>query len=158
MKIVKVHHADHGVPFSTLEWALERIAPTAGFFAVTVDLPDGHAPLLSALYGPLAGDPPVEDEDVVYVQRTPDRPLSRMVRRPPRPTHRLTVIGIVTGEGDDKGAVLFTAYGGELAEREPGDGSLVPGSPEHARAAAFWAVHALALVEPPVEPSTESAE
>lgn len=138
---MKVFHADHGVAEETLAWAVAQVVP--GFFARTFELPPGAPDLLNSLYGPASGDAPVGEEEVLRRHRSPDRPLSRMVRRPSRPTRLLTVIGIAPMTGEE--AVIYTAYGGPMASREPGDASLVLGSPEHQEAVAFWATHALAL-------------
>lgn len=135
---MKVHHADHGVTADTLAWALGVIKPT-GFFIRTLTLPEEHPDLLNALYGPASGDAPVSESEVHYTQRSEDRPMSRMVARPKRPTRLLTIIGM----GGDNSPVVFTAYGGPAAEREPGDRGL--DTPEEKAAAeAFWASHALA--------------
>ncbi len=138
---MKIFHADHGVSEKVLAWAVAQVS-SPGFFARTFELPPEETDLLNGLYGPACGDPPVEDEVTFTRQRSPDRPLSRMVRRPARPTRLLTVIGVAPQEGGE--AVIYTAYGGPLAAREPGDASLVLGSPEHQEAVAFWATHALA--------------
>jgi hypothetical protein len=139
MKIVKCFHADHGVTESLMAWAIEQVQPS-GFFLRTLTLPEGYASLANGLYGPAAGDPDVEESEARYVQRTADRPPSRMVARAPRPSRLLTIIGVA--EGDD--VTVFTAYGGPAAEREPGDPTLKLGTPERDAAVAFWSKHALA--------------
>lgn len=135
---MKVFHADHGVTESTLMWAIAQIGGS-GFFLQTFTLPDAHPDLMNALYGPSSGDEPVSDEDVHFVKRSEDRPESRMVKLPKRPTRLLTVIGIL-GDGE---VTIFTAYGGPVAEREPGDVTLRTDE-EKAAAVAFWSTHALA--------------
>ena len=144
--IVKCYHADHGVSEATMLWALEQeiganVAQIArGFFLLTLTLPDGHADLRNSLYGPASGDEPVDESRVHYRRRTPDRPESRMVSEPARPTRLLTIIGTI----DEDGVTVYTAHGGPAAEREPGDPTLTAGTPEHDAAVAFWAQHALA--------------
>lgn len=133
-----VFHADHGVSAETIAWALSTINPQ-GFFLRTLELPVAHPDLMNALYGPLAGDAPVSEESVHYAKRSEDRPASRMVSAPKRPTRLLTIIGIA--QGDD--VKVFTAYGGPCAEREPGDPTLGT-EEEKVAAATFWAQHALA--------------
>lgn len=136
--IANVFHADHGVSNETLMWALSQINP-AGFFLRTLELPEGHCDLLSALYGPLAGDAPVSDDVVSFVKRSEDRPASRMINMPKRPTRLVTVIGIVKEDG----VTIFTAYGGPCAPREVGDATLATDE-EKKESADFWAQHALA--------------
>lgn len=135
---MKVFHADHGVTASTLEWALAQINPT-GFFLRTLTLPEDHVDLLNGLYGPASGDEPIHDNVVTFNKRSEDRPASRMVNLPKRPTRLLTIIGMVA----DGETTIFTAYGGPAAEREPGDVTLVSEADMKA-AADFWATHALA--------------
>ena len=131
-----VYHSDHGVDQNLLTWALAQVS-APGFFLTTVEIPVEFGDLSNSLHGPASGDAPVAENDVTYVQRSADRPLSRMVERPTRPTRLLTVVGI-RGEGED---TVFTAYGGPPALREVGDPSL--SSDEKAASAAFWAEHAL---------------
>ncbi len=138
-QIVKCFHADHGVTPETMAWAVEQIAPE-GFFLRTLTLPPEHPDLENGLWGPASGDAPVHEGEVHYAARSPDRAPSRMVARAKRPTRLLTVIGTASPEG----VMLFTAFGGPSAEKEPGDRSLVPGTPDHDRSVAFWAQHALA--------------
>ncbi len=141
LSIASIFHADHGVTNETIMWALSEIQPT-GFFLRTLELPVGHVDLLNALYGPVAGDAPVSDDDVSFAKRSEDRPASRVVNLPMRPTRLVTLIGIVK----DGAATIFTAYGGPAAEREPNDPTLAT-EEEKATAAAFWATHALAMWE-----------
>jgi len=145
MKIVKCFHADHGVSENLMLWALTQIRPV-GFFLRTITLPANHADLTNRLYGPAAGDAPVHESTVHYEQRSVDRPASRMVSAPARPTRLLTLIG--AADGDD--VTIYTAYGGPAAEREPGDPTLSAGTPEHDAAVTFLetacAVHRQAYI------------
>jgi hypothetical protein len=51
---------------------------------------------------------------------------------------------VIAGPGDDglDGVVLYTAYGGKCAPREPGDTSL--NDEQRLESQAFWSEHALA--------------
>jgi len=137
---ISVFHADHEVSTATIEWAVSHINPQ-GFFLRTLELPEGHADLMNALWGPVCGDPSMEGESYIKVRDPNDkwRPETPFVKRAARPTRLLTIIGVAEGE-DVK---VFTAYGGPAAHRVPGDPSLVPGTAEHAEAVAFWKTHAL---------------
>lgn len=152
---MKVFHADHGVSTALLSWAVSQIKEE-GFFLRTCEIPEEFPDLMNALYGPVCGDAPVPESEVFYVKRSEDRPPSRMVRAPKRPTRLLTIIGVRhlpaepkqwwddTPPSDDE-VTLFTAYGGPSATREPGDVLLSLGSDEErADAAKFWSQHALA--------------
>jgi hypothetical protein len=137
MNIAKVFHADHGISNDLILSAVMRLKPEEGFSALTLELEE--ACVMSALYGPKAGDGPVTDAEVDMVKRSEDRPPSRMVDKPKRPSSKLTVVGVRSGEA----ATIYTAYGGPLAPREPGDASMTTDA-EKAESAAFWAEHALA--------------
>lgn len=140
VKLSRVFHADHGVSDATIQAALDAADLSEGFFLRTVELDDGHAPLVNALHGPACGDPPVRDS-VRRVRDAADawRQETPFVKRAPRATRLLTMIGMVK----DGGAEIWTAYGGPAATRIPADPSLVPGSAEYAEAVAFWRDHAL---------------
>lgn len=138
--IAKIFHADHGVSEATLAWAVEHINPE-GFFLRTLTLPPEHADLTNNLYGPSAGDAPVKGEVMVRDVNDEWRGATPFVNLPPRPTRKLTVIGL---EEDGK-VTLFTAYGGPSAERIPSDPSLADDPEGKARAEAFWAQHALSI-------------
>lgn len=125
-------HKDHGLQAAHIEVAEQLCRERSGFFIVTVSVFD---PLPCRLYGPIMGDPPVAAEDTYMAQRSPDRPMSRLVRWPTRVDARMTVIG----EGPD---VIYTAFGGPVAPREPGDPTL--SDTDRAESEAFWRAHALA--------------
>jgi hypothetical protein len=88
------------------------------------------------------GDPPIRESDVYYAARPGRAWPSRLVCRPMRPTHLLTVVA-VEQEGQ---WVLATVYGGPEAPREVADPNLT-GQRYIAESAAFWRDHALANEE-----------
>jgi len=141
IKILPASHVDHGVPIGTLQHALEHFAGEDKFFAKTLHLPDGFPGVPSALYGPLAGDAPVEECDVYYGVRGGRKCASRLVGNPDRLVRTLVVIaGPAPGE---EGLVLYTCYGGQVAPREPGDTSINTWE-EVLASREFWGQHALA--------------
>ena len=140
-KGVPVFHADHGLDWGHFDYIDEVLgALSPGFFIAVFPLPDDCADLLSALYGPAAGDNPVPESEVSY-QKRGDRPgPSRLVDRPHRPCRGMVICGI---NGED--AKIFTAYGTQAktpAPREWWDSSMTPA--EAVEAARFWCDHALA--------------
>lgn len=140
MQIKKIYHADHGIPHLVVLQVIKDLRLPEGFFLRTTTLPDGAPDAMNALYGPRSGDAPIKESAVFYAKRSEDRPPSRMVDLPKRPTRTVTAIGMVEADG----VTVYTIYGGPAAEREPGDPSLT-NDPEAAKAArAFWAQHALA--------------
>ena len=140
MEIVKCYHADHGVQYETMQWAVEQIRPR-GFFLKTLVLPEGHEPLMSNLYGPASGDSPVKGEILVRDVNDEWRGATPFVDAPPRRTRLLTVIG----EESESQVTLYTCYGGPAAERVPSDPSLADDPEGRAAAEKFWAVHALSI-------------
>jgi hypothetical protein len=140
---VPVHHSDHGLEESHYAFIDQILQEQNGLFAVCVSLPPECPDLLSALYGPTAGDLAICEEDVEYIVRN-DRPgKSRMISLPLRPCRRLAVIGIA---GDN--AEIFSAYGTQACDptpREWWDSSMKPH--EAAAAAQFWCDHALSTGE-----------
>lgn len=141
IKVLPTSHVDHNVPAGTLWYALEHFTDRTEFFAEVVPLPGGFPGVPSSLYGPLAGDDPVEERDVHYIVRLGRRCSSRMVARVDRLVRTLVVIaGPVQGVD---GLVLYTCYGGQIAPREPGDTSINTWE-EVLASREFWSQHALA--------------
>jgi len=134
-------HLDHGLTKEHVAFIVERFSDRDGFFIETFDLPESLSPLKSALYGPLAGDEPVSEGDVRYAVRGDRAGESRLVDFSQRETRACTVIA---GPNDGKPCVLYTAYGGQCAPREPFDPGLAEDEKGRGEAVAFWADHALA--------------
>jgi hypothetical protein len=139
--IKKIFHADHGIEQTVIQQVIDSLNLQPGFFLKTTTLPEGAPDAMNALYGPASGDAPVTAfDDVFYAIRSEDRPPSRMIDLPKRPTRMVTVIGMV----EDDGITVYTIYGGPAAEREPGDPTIA-NDPELVKSAkAFWSQHALA--------------
>lgn len=134
-----VYHADHGVSDRHIKELALYSVPRSGFFLKTVRLPMGFDDLMTGLYGPVMGDPPVREDQVEYRVRNNRKGESRVVARPHRRTRLMTMIGI----RDEKGVTFFTIYGGPAAPREPWDPSM--NDAERAESVEFWSKHALAL-------------
>ena len=137
---LRVFHADHGIG-KFHEAVIKRLFADAGpgFLIKTVELPTECPDLLSGIHGPIAGDEPVPSSEVHWAKRGNRAGLSRLCRRPARPTRLMTVIGKWDLGSDE--IQVFTAYGGPLAPREITDATLPADAAEEA--CAFWAVHAL---------------
>jgi len=145
VRVTSESHLDHGLSPECVAWILGEFADRTAFFLVTLELPPELEPegLVSALYGPLAGDEPVPEAEVTYACRGARTAPSRLVARPVRPTRVVTVIA--GPDGPDGAMTLYTAYGGPCAPREPGDPQLQGNEAGLAESRAFWALHALAL-------------
>lgn len=116
----KDSHLDHNLTEAQVNFILERFADRAGFFIETVELPADLGTVPCGLFGPVMGDMPVVEGagDVYYRKRGVRAYESRLVDRDPRPTNKLTVIA---GPHDGHDCVLFTAFGGPVSPKEPGD-------------------------------------
>lgn len=118
----------HGCPpGSQGPWVLAAVSPVEFY---------------STLVGPVAGDPPVPEEDVVYRVRPGRQWASRMVsntdKYKPKATNNLVV---VVGPHQGLPYLLYTVYPAPAAHREPGDTHLTGDDLENSRA--FWRIHAL---------------
>lgn len=140
MKIAAESHVDHALTHEQLEWLTARFVDRRAFFIETVELPVSMGTVPCGLHGPLAGDQPVPESEVVYQTRGDRKHPSRMVARPPRPTRTVTVIA---GPHGEEPCILYTAFGGPLTPKEPGDPTLTP--EQRAESERIWALHALSL-------------
>lgn len=152
LKVSEVSHLDHGLSPEHMAWLTaalnERIAAgeaegvSVHTFTIPPSLPGLHTALRACL--PRRG----------RWERRGDRAwLSRVVDKPMRWTRKCTA---VVGPHEGDAHVLYTAYGGPAAPREPGDPSLTDAT-ERAASEAFWSHHALAIGGPPTTPESEAA-
>lgn len=143
--ITSQSHLDHGLTAAHLSFILRHFADREAFFAETIELPAELRPLECALRGPAVGMRPVLDAEVVLRPRSGRNYPSRLLADPslggPLFVRQMTVIAGPAAGGHP--CVLYTAHGGPLAPREPGDTSL--NAAERAESVTFWAEHALAL-------------
>lgn len=133
-------HLDHGLTGPQIAHLLLTFEERDGFFIETLELPAALGALPCALRGPAMGEPPVgSDAPVVYERRGGRAYDSRLVDWERTTTRLVTVIA---GPHEGHPCVLYTAYGGPLAPKEPGDPTLKP--EEREASEAFWSEHALA--------------
>jgi hypothetical protein len=138
MEITGDSHLDHGLLTSHIDYLLWQFGDRSEFFVETLELPAELISLKCGLHGPATGGDPVPEDEVFYEKRG-DRPgESRLCRRDLIETRKVTV---VAGPHDGKPCVLFTAYGGPCAPREPWDDSLT--ADQKAESEKFWHEHAL---------------
>jgi hypothetical protein len=131
-------HLDHSLSEDLVLWICEVFTMDPELKVRTVQVPAHLEPISSALYGPICGDAPVLEPEVTYARRGDRSYESRLCARPARPTRTLTVI---TGPHQGHGCVLYTAFGGPLTPKEPGDPTLTAENRDFAEK--FWAEHAL---------------
>ena len=137
-----VAHLDHALSPSVVALVSQHYQGRDGFFIASFELPPELPSVPCGLHGPATGEPPVGDDEVTLVVRPPRSYPSRTCQRPPVMTRTITVIA---GPHEGASCVLYTAFGGPLAPREPEDASLQTDE-ARAEARAFWSQHALNLV------------
>lgn len=145
MKIIKESHVDHGLTKSQIAYIENVFRNKKAFFIETIDLSDvGLGTVPCGLHGPCMGDGSVDESDVSYIYRNGRPNSSRCVDRPEQMTSKVTVIaGPHKDEetGEEYSCVLYTAFGGPLAPKEPDDPAMK--IEELDKSKAFWAEHAL---------------
>jgi hypothetical protein len=143
MIITEQSHLDHGLTGDQIAYILEQTSDKDAFFIESFELPESLGTVPSGLYGPAAGDEPIPEVAVIYKRRGDRKGESRMIAAPARQQSWVTVIG---GPDDSGALILYTAYGGPLAPREPFD---VLDEPAEVReeSETFWAEHALSTFE-----------
>lgn len=146
MKIIAESHLDHGLSHehcSLIQRCYKNEQCEDGVVVATFTVPAGMPELFSALRGPCVGDRPIGSEEVFYRIRGNREGSSRLCYWPPKVTREITaVMGRMTKPGPHHGeAVLFTAYPGPQAPREPWDTTMTERQKEES--VAFWAKHAL---------------
>lgn len=139
LEIHEKSHLDHGLSSEHVAYILGLFNDRTGFFRETVTLPAGLSALLCGLYGPTVGDAPVPEAEAFYIVREDRSYASRTVWREGRPSRELSVIA---GPFEGRPCVLYTAFGGPLTPREPGDLNIATWE-ELVEARRFWAEHAL---------------
>jgi hypothetical protein len=131
-------HVDHGLTEDQRIYIMDHFRGKDGFFAETITLPEFLDTVPCSLYGPSMGDTDISEASVYYAKRGTRSYPSRLVSLPVRYTRLVTVIA---GPHDNLPCVLYTAFGGPVAPKEPAD----PNLKEHEKAASieFWSKHAL---------------
>lgn len=140
LKITSDSHTDHFLTQDHLDFIVSSFAGKDAFFIETLDLPETLTGLPSAIYGPIVGEAPVKDEDVAMTVRGGRKGASRMVQLESRLSRKVTVIA---GPHNEDSCILYTAYGGPCAPKEPFD---CAEGKELEESQAFWAEHALAAL------------
>lgn len=85
-------HVDHGLSEAQLDYLLDRFADRSSFFLETVELPESLGTVPCGLWGPIMGDPAIDESLVRRARRGERAWTSRLIDRPARPTRRVTVI------------------------------------------------------------------
>lgn len=139
MIITAVSHLDHGLGQAVIEWLLKKCEGRSHFFIETFELPPELGTVPCGLHGPALGDEPVPDSECRAEIRGSRTWSSRICDRPVR---QVRTVSVIAGPHGDAPCVLYTAFGGPVAPREPGDPN-IQSDEERARSIAFWRLHAL---------------
>lgn len=164
MKLHKDSHVDHGLTAKQLAHVLLTFESREAFFKETITLPDDLGTVPCALFGPIMGDKAIPSFLVEMKPRGERKYPSRVITRfdpvgtdwiklgtkivnARRTVNTLTVIG---GPHDDHergqlACILYTAFGGPITPREPGDPTLSDPT-EIEESIAFWSEHALVVL------------
>jgi len=137
MIITDASHLDHALTPDQIGFIADRFAAREAFFIETFELPEDLGTVPCGLHGPAVGDPPVV-LGVTWAFRPGRQYPSRLVERTTRQTRTVTVIG---GPHEGAPCILYTAFGGPLAPKEPADPTLSDADRE--KSVEFWQVHAL---------------
>lgn len=143
MQITKDSHV-HDLTNDQLGYIADKLAERDGFFIERVDIPTELGLVPCALVGPLMGDAPVNDHDVMFAKRGDREYDSRMIN-PARYIHAprsVSYVTVIAGPHEGDSCILYTVFGGPLAPKEPADPTIKPEDLEASRA--FWDQHALA--------------
>ena len=133
-------HIDHDITDAQLAHILEKFADRDAFFRLTFDLPADLGSVPCNLHGPRMGDAAITDAETCGTRTRDTGGSCRLVARAARMTTSVTVIAGPAGPSFP--CVLYTAFGGPITPRQPGDEDLK--TPEEIKEAAdFWADHAL---------------
>lgn len=138
VEIIEDSHTDHGLTKAHLSYIRKRFQNRTSFFKETIILPYSLEDLPCGIYGPIVHDDPITDDKVIMRRRGDRKGESRIYKgKKSRQTRLMTVIA---GPYKDYPMVLYTAFGGPCAPKEPFD---CEDGPELDESLNFWSRHAL---------------
>jgi len=141
--ISKDSHIDHALWTSHLRFIFEKLGDASSFGIHTLELPEGLASLPCQIHGPIVGEAAVPESEVRYEVRGNRAGASRIVNRDEVMVRTMTVIVGPDDKPVEGQVVLYTAYGGPQAPREPWDPAIQDNPEALAASKAFWSEHAL---------------
>lgn len=137
----ELNHSGHGVTPAQMRYVraqLELVLTKPGPFIVRIELPAELGTIQNGLHGPVCGDDPIEDDDVVFCVRSPRDYADRCIDRPFRQVDYVHAIGEL---GESGFCLIETVFGGPVAPCHPDD----PKCSDVDSSKHFWASHALSL-------------
>lgn len=167
MKITKDSHLDHELTVGQLDYIKKKFADRTAFFKETFELPTDLGTVPCALIGPAVGMAPIPEDMVGYMIRNGRKCAARVHKdgpkfqaltvsedpaasdspmqytwRPFPKVPQVRMVTVIAGPHNGDSCVLYTAYGGPLAPRSPGDPDIQSWD-ELLESREFWAQHAL---------------
>jgi len=138
LTIHKDSHIHDNVPQLVRDWVIDHLnaKELPSFLMLTLSYPSPIIPC--GLHGPIMGDAPIGEVECFYGKRGKREYNSRLCNRSPRLQCGVTIIA---GEHDGQEHVIYTMFGGPLAEKEPADPTLKDS--ERDFSVRFWREHAL---------------
>lgn len=133
MRITKKSHIDHGLSLAQISYLTNRFAGAAGFFIEELELPVELGTVPCGLIGPITGFAPMREEDTFLGKRGTRTYDSRLTKK--YDTFPTLVVTVIAGPDPDEGepCILYTAFGGPKAHKEPGELQLQREAIEKAR-------------------------
>lgn len=140
-------HLDHSLTEDQIKWVLGQEAPAGELRIQTLELPEHLGTVPCGLIGPVMGDEPVPESEVEYLTRGERKGQSRIMRDGlacfDYEPHRTRQVTIISGPHGDDPCILYTAFGGPAAPREPFEFAEDDQGEEATASRVFWAQHAL---------------
>jgi hypothetical protein len=135
-------HTDHGLSEEIMKFLVERFADRSAFFIEEVELPEHLGEVPCNLVGPVTGCEPVIEMDVHYKVRGNRKWTSRLLKSAEGMRVMSRKVTVIAGPHGPYSCVLYTAYGGPCAPREPGDPAINSWD-QLLWSREFWTQHAL---------------
>lgn len=135
MQLHKDSHLDHSLTAEQVAFLLKVFADRTAFFIETIELPEHLGTVPCGLYGPVMGDPPIEDCWVEHRRRPPREYTSRMLVRheypggfpgPQAGKRRVRTVTVIAGPHEEAckhcagtGDLLHDSLAPTIAARHP---------------------------------------
>lgn len=181
MQITKDSHVDHHLTDKQMAFIADKFAGKDAFFIETFDLPKELGTVPCALIGPVTGFAPLTENDTYLAKRDGREHDSRLTKK--YSAFETLTVTVIAGPHEGKPCILYTAFGGPQAPKEPGEimkklteatknyglevntltnearlaaeAAITKLQDEHTESVRFWSRHALATA--PVPSSTPPA-
>ena len=144
MEIISgITNIEGGLTFAQIQHVKELYKDREEEFIETITMPINLGLVYCCLHGPLVGELPVREDEVVYKELSKSAGgMSRLCTRPPTDSAMITVLAGKDGKGR---CICSKLYGGPKRPPEPFE-PCVQGDPRlEDESRVFWAQHALSV-------------